>query len=232
MKPIEMLREPTSPDLSLALALLDKRIRELEGKIADLSASIERMKSEQDSISDKVDRLVRRVLEGTVILAGAVVASMLLGPVGPLSRIYRTITLIALGGAVILWGILRIGTARLERRKAELDEEIAKRVLQLEDLEAEARLMGEIKSALGIAQGGNLLRAYRELSETVMKLESSSEALEAILIGLRALAEGAPRDYAVKLAAGLEKRAWEQPQDSWERAAILSLADALSKVSE
>lgn len=229
---MEMLREPTSPDLSLALALLDKRIRELEEKIADLSASIERMKNEQDSISDKVERLVRRVLEGTVILAGAVMASMLLGPVGPLSRIYRTITLIALGGAVILWGILRIGTARLERRKAELDGEIAKRVLQLEDLEAEARLMREIKSALGIAQGGDLLRAYRELSETVMKLESSSEALEAILIGLRALAEGAPRDYAVKLAAGLEKRAWEQPQDSWERAAILSLADALSKVSE
>lgn len=227
-----MLKGPTNLDLSLALALLDKRIGELEGRIADLSASIERMKSEADSLSERVDRLVRRVLEGTVLLAAVVVASMLLGPVGPLSKVYRFVTLAALGGAVLLWGILRIGTSRLERKKASLDDEIAKRVMQLEDLEAEVRVMGEIRSALGIAHGGDLLRAYRELSETVMRLESTSEALEAILIGIKALAEGAPRDYAVKLAAGLEKRAWEQPQDSWERAAILSLADALSRVAK
>ncbi len=224
-----MSSEVAGLDLSLALAVLDKRIDDLESRLAALENTVSRLRDEETSLSDRVDRLVRRVLEGTVILAAIVIASMMLMPYSRVAPwIQRSVTLAALGGAVILWGILRVGSSKLERRRAELEKEISKRALQLEDLEAEARALSRIRTALAIAHGGDVARAYEELSNVVLRMPSSSEALEAILIGLKALAEGAPRDYAVRLAAGLERRAWEQPQDSWERAALLALADALT----
>ncbi len=224
-----MSSDSTGPDLSLTLAVLDKRIDDLESRLASLENTISRLRDEEASISDRVDRLVRRVLEGTVILAAMVIASMMLLPSGRVAPwVQRALTMAALGGAVVLWAILRLGSSRLERRRVELDKEISKRALQLEDLEAEARALGRVRTALAIAHGGDVVRAYEELSNVVLRMPSSSEALEAILIGLKALAEGAPRDYAVRLSAGLERRAWEQPQDSWERAALLAIADALT----
>jgi len=219
----------TGLDLSLALAVLDKRIDDLESRLASLENMISRLREEESSLLDKVDRLVRRVLEGTVLLAAIVIASMMLMPSGRVPPwLQRFVTLAALAGAFVLWGILRLGSSRLEGRRSELEKEISKRALQLEDLEAETRSLSRIRTALAIAQGGDVARAYEELSNVVLKISSSSEALEAILIGLKALAEGAPREYAVRLAAGLERRAWEQPQDSWERAALVALADALT----
>ncbi|RLG39679.1 MAG: hypothetical protein DRO01_05250 [Thermoproteota archaeon] len=224
-----MSSDSTGPDLSLTLAVLDKRIDDLESRLASLENTISKLRDEETSISERVDRLVRRVLEGTVILAAIVIASMMLLPSGRVAPwLQRSLTLAALGGAVVLWAILRLGSSRLERRRVDLEREISKRALQLEDLEAEARALGRIRTALAIAHGGAVARAYEELSDVVLRMPSSSEALEAILIGLKALAEGAPREYAVRLAAGLERRAWEQPQDSWERAALLAIADALT----
>lgn len=213
----------------MALAVLDKRIDDLESRLASLENTISRLREEESSLSDKVDRLVRRVLEGTVLLAAIVIASMMLMPSGRVPPwLQRFVTLAALAGAFVLWGILRLGSSRLEGRRSELEREISKRAFQLEDLEAETRSLSRIRTALAIAHGGDVERAYEELSNVVLKISSSSEALEAILIGLKALAEGAPREYAVRLAAGLERRAWEQPQDSWERAALVALADALT----
>ena len=224
-----MSSDSAGPDLSLTLAVLDKRIDDLESRLASLENTISKLRDEETSISERVDRLVRRVLEGTVILAAIVIASMMLLPSGRVAPwVQRSLTIVALGGAVVLWAILRLGSSRLERRRVELEKEISKRALQLEDLEAEARALGRIRTALAIAHGGDVVRAYEELSNVVLRMPSSSEALEAILIGLKALAEGAPREYAVRLAAGLERRAWEQPQDSWERAALLAIADALT----
>ncbi len=226
---MRMSSDSTGPDLSLTLAVLDKRIDDLESRLASLENTISKLRDEETSISERVDRLVRRVLEGTVILAAIVIASMMLLPSGRVAPwLQRSLTLAALGGAVVLWAILRLGSSRLERRRVDLEREISKRALQLEDLEAEARALGRIRTALAIAHGGDVARAYEELSNVVLRMPSSSEALEAILIGLKALAEGAPREYAVRLAAGLERRAWEQPQDSWERAALLAIADALT----
>ncbi len=228
-----MSPDSTGPDLSLTLAVLDKRVDDLESRLASLESTISRLRDEEASISDRVDRLVRRVLEGTVILAAIVIASMMLLPSGRVAPwVQRALTMAALGGAVFLWTILRLGSSRLERRRVELEREISKRAIQLEDLEAEARALGRVRTALAMAHGGDVVRAYEELSNVVLRMPSSSEALEAILIGLKALAEGAPRDYAVRLAAGLERRAWEQPQDSWERAALLAIADALTAKSK
>ncbi|MDK2464428.1 MAG: hypothetical protein QI223_06635 [Candidatus Korarchaeota archaeon] len=228
-----MSPDSTGPDLSLTLAVLDKRVDDLESRLASLESTISRLRDEEASISDRVDRLVRRVLEGTVILAAIVIASMMLLPSGRVAPwVQRALTMAALGGAVFLWAILRLGSSRLERRRVELEREISKRAIQLEDLEAEARALGRVRTALAMAHGGDVVRAYEELSNVVLRMPSSSEALEAILIGLKALAEGAPRDYAVRLAAGLERRAWEQPQDSWERAALLAIADALTAKSK
>ncbi len=213
----------------MTLAVLDKRIDDLESRLASLENTISKLRDEETSISERVDRLVRRVLEGTVILAAIVIVSMMLLPLGRVAPwLQRSLTLAALGGAVVLWAILRLGSSRLERRRVELEKEISRRALQLEDLEAEARALGRIRTALAIAHGGDVVRAYEELSNVVLRMPSSSEALEAILIGLKALAEGASREYAVRLAAGLERRAWEQPHDSWERAALLAIADALT----